>query len=57
MDRMKNTLINVDGSRRTIYAINASRHLYSVSVSERNNPAYAVVLGEVLGNFEAEKKQ
>ncbi len=53
---MKNTLINVDGGCITIYAVNSFRPLYSILVSARNYPAHTVVLGEVLGNYEAEKK-
>jgi hypothetical protein len=53
---MRNTLINVDGVCIKIYAVNAFRSLYSILVSAHNYPAYTVVLGEVLGNYEAEKK-
>jgi hypothetical protein len=53
---MRNTLIKVDGVCIKIYAVNASRSLYSILVSARNYPAYTVVLGEVLGNYEAQLK-
>ncbi len=56
MDRMRNTLIKVDGDCIKFYAVNASRSLYSILVSAHNYPAYTVVLGQVLGNYEAEKK-